>query len=169
MTPHVSTLTSLQNSCQADLLGDNVDVVIWSLIEEHTAVICACLPSLRPLLVQWIPGVFKSLTTKNTFGGSGSYKMSPWRRRQESYSGLGNSRSEMEHVRQDSTANIVSHSEKASHGIVVDEEIAGIDWQKDHIKKETRVVIDHSQVPQEEPWVQIPSSARHKDLPGRAI
>ncbi len=138
------------------------------MIEEHTAVICACLPSLRPLLVQWIPGVFKSLTTKNNTGGSGSYKMSPWKRRQESYSGLGNSNSEMEHIRHDSMAKIVPPTEKASHGIVVDEEIGEMDWQRHHIKKETRVVIDHSQISQEESWVQIPRSASQMDLPGRA-
>jgi hypothetical protein len=137
------------------------------MIEEHTAVICACLPSLRPLLVQWIPGVFKSLTRNNT-GGSGSFKMSPWKRRQESYSGLGNSNSDMSHVRQDSTANIVPMSEKASHGIVIDEEIGEVDWQRHHIKKETRIVINHSQIPQEESWAQYPGSASQMDLPGIA-
>lgn len=151
-------------------LGDNVDVVIWSMIEEHSAVICACLPSLRPLLVQWIPGVFKSLTTKNNTGGSGSYKMSPWKRRNESYSGLGNSKAEMEHYRHDSTSKIVTPTEKASHGvIVVDEEIADSDWQKDHIKKETRVVINSSKIPHEDSWVQIPRSVSQRDLPGMAI
>jgi hypothetical protein len=139
------------------------------MIEEHAAVICACLPSLRPLLVQWIPGVFKSITTKNNTGGSASFKMSPWKRRRESYCGLGNSNSEMSHVRQDSTSNIVSISEKASHGIVIDEEIAETDWQRDHIKKETRVIIDRSQIPQQELWAQVPRTSSQVDLPGRAI
>jgi hypothetical protein len=139
------------------------------MIEEHTAVICACLPSLRPLLVQWIPGIFKSLTTKNNTGGSGTFKMSPWRRRNESYSGLGNSNADMEHCRLDSMAKIMPLTEKASHGVVVDEDIADTDWQRDHIKKETRVEIDHSKIPQEESWVQIPRSASQRDLPGIAM
>jgi hypothetical protein len=139
------------------------------MIEEHSAVICACLPSLRPLLVQWIPGVFKSLTTKNNTAGSSAHRMSPWRRRNEPYSGLRNSNADMERFRQDSTSSIVTPTEKASHGIVVDEEIGDIDWQRDHIKKETTVVIDSSKFPQEETWVQIPRSASQNDLPGRAI
>lgn len=151
-------------------LGDNVDVVLWSMIEEHSAVICACLPSLRPLLVQWIPGVFKSITTKNNTGGSGAHKMSPWKRNNESYSGLGNSNAELEHYRQDSTSKIVTPTEKASHGVfVVDEEIGDTEWQRDHIKKETRVVINSSRIPQEESWMQIPRSASERDLPGTAM
>jgi hypothetical protein len=145
-------------------IGDNVDVVIWSMIEEHSAVICACLPSLRPLLVQWIPGVFKSLTTKNNTAGSGSHKMSPWKRKNESYSGLGNSNADMEHSRQDSAS-----TEKASHGIVVDEEIGDTDWRRNYIKKETRIIIDSSKIPQAESWVRIPTPESDMDLPGRAI
>jgi hypothetical protein len=75
----------------------------------------------------------------------------------------------MSHVRQDSTSNIVSISEKASHGIVIDEEIAETDWQRDHIKKETRVIIDRSQIPQQELWAQVPRTSSQVDLPGRAI
>jgi hypothetical protein len=149
--------------------GDNVDVVIWSMIEEHSAVICACLPSLRPLLVQWIPGVFKSLTTKNNTAGSGSHKMSPWKRKNESYSGLGNSNTDMEQFRQDSPAKIVTPTEKASHGIVVDEEIGDTDWRRNYIKKETRIVIDSSKIPQAESWVRIPTPESDQDLPGRAF
>jgi hypothetical protein len=150
-------------------LGDNVDVVIWSMIEEHSAVICACLPSIRPLLVQWIPGIFKSLTKNNT-GGSGSYKMSPWQRRNESYSGLGNSNAGTERYREDSTSNIVTPTEKASHGVViVDEEIGDSDWQRDHIKKETRVVIDSSKIQQEDSWAQTPRLASQRNLPGIAM
>jgi hypothetical protein len=58
-------------------------------------------------------------------------------------------------------------SEKASHGIVIDEEIGEMDWQRHHIKKETRVVIDHSQIPHEE-WAEYPRSASQMDLPGIA-
>jgi hypothetical protein len=40
------------------LIGDNVDVVIWSVIESFTAVICACLMTLRPLIVKYLPAIF---------------------------------------------------------------------------------------------------------------
>jgi hypothetical protein len=38
--------------------GDNVDVVLWSIIETFTAVICASLMCIRPLLVRILPTVF---------------------------------------------------------------------------------------------------------------
>lgn len=44
--------------------GDNVDVVIWSIIECYTAIICACLASIRPLIAKIIPTLFP--TTKGT-------------------------------------------------------------------------------------------------------
>ena len=37
---------------------DNVDVIIWSVLETFTAVICACLMCLRPLLVRCLPSLF---------------------------------------------------------------------------------------------------------------
>lgn len=57
------------------LSGDNVDVVKWSLIEVYTALICACLPSLRPLLVKCIPSIFQS-TTNSSFPNSKRSKIS---------------------------------------------------------------------------------------------
>ncbi|KAH8594470.1 hypothetical protein B0O99DRAFT_672908 [Bisporella sp. PMI_857] len=41
-----------------DATWSNVDVVIWSIIEVYTAIICACLMVLRPLLTKYIPGLF---------------------------------------------------------------------------------------------------------------
>lgn len=37
-------------SATYDVTWDNVDVVIWSLIEVFCAILCASLPALRPLL-----------------------------------------------------------------------------------------------------------------------
>ncbi|CZR62990.1 uncharacterized protein PAC_12887 [Phialocephala subalpina] len=42
----------------------NVDVVIWSEIETYTAVICACLMCIRPLILKYTPSLFPS--TKNS-------------------------------------------------------------------------------------------------------
>ncbi|KAH8756854.1 hypothetical protein BGZ57DRAFT_772220, partial [Hyaloscypha finlandica] len=43
-----------------DVTWDNTDVVMWSFIELATAEICACLPTIRPLLVHYIPSIFQS-------------------------------------------------------------------------------------------------------------
>lgn len=40
--------------------GDNVNPLIWSIIEVHTALICACLPSLKSIFIKFFPGLFKS-------------------------------------------------------------------------------------------------------------
>jgi hypothetical protein len=114
------------------------------------------------------------MTTKNT-NGSGSYRMGPWRpsiRKNESYSGLGNSNAEMDHTRQDSMAKIIHPMdramEKAPKGSPLsDEENSPVDWQQHH-EKETRVIIDQSKLPpQDMSWVQIPRSGNEKDFPHR--
>lgn len=46
-----------------DSTWDSVELVMWSMIEEYCAVLCACLPTLRPLL-QKIPRLLG--TTKNS-------------------------------------------------------------------------------------------------------
>ena len=40
--------------------GDSVDISIWSILETYTAVICACLITIRPLLAKYMPSIFKS-------------------------------------------------------------------------------------------------------------
>lgn len=44
-------------SSSFDTTWDNVDIVIWSIIEEFCAILCASLPALRPLL-QKVPRLF---------------------------------------------------------------------------------------------------------------
>jgi hypothetical protein len=48
--------------------GDNVDIVIWSIIEVTCAIICGSLPTLRPLL-QKVPGLISSARASEYFGG----------------------------------------------------------------------------------------------------
>lgn len=43
-----------------DATWDNADVEIWSAIEIAVALICACLPALRPLLTRYVPILFGS-------------------------------------------------------------------------------------------------------------
>jgi len=47
-----------------DATWENTDVVIWSIIEIYTAMICASLMAIRPLLVKWFPRFFPASTTK---------------------------------------------------------------------------------------------------------
>jgi hypothetical protein len=62
---------------------DNVDVVIWSVLETFMSVICASLMCLRPLVVKFMPAIFgsrgsenKSRNTQNPSWGNGmSFKM----------------------------------------------------------------------------------------------
>jgi hypothetical protein len=42
---------------------DNVDVIIWSVLETFTAIICASLMCFRPLLVRLLPAIFQSNKT----------------------------------------------------------------------------------------------------------
>ncbi|KAH7311910.1 hypothetical protein BKA65DRAFT_157462 [Rhexocercosporidium sp. MPI-PUGE-AT-0058] len=52
----IKFVTSYGNTI--DETWNYVDVVIWSSIETYTAVICACLMCIRPLITRFVPGVF---------------------------------------------------------------------------------------------------------------
>lgn len=54
-----------------DATWDNVDIVIWSIIEVTCAIICGSLPTLRPLL-QKVPGLLSSARQSEYFGGGGT-------------------------------------------------------------------------------------------------
>lgn len=41
-------------------------MVIWSVLEIYTAMICACLMSIRPLLVRYLPAIFQSTVVSNS-------------------------------------------------------------------------------------------------------
>ncbi|RFU75030.1 integral membrane [Trichoderma arundinaceum] len=44
--------------------------VMWTVIEPNVAVICACLPTLRPLVVKMLPGL-KGKSSANRYGAAG--------------------------------------------------------------------------------------------------
>ncbi|KAH8746684.1 hypothetical protein F5882DRAFT_446278, partial [Hyaloscypha sp. PMI_1271] len=46
-----------------DLTYDNVDVIIWSVLEAFTSIICASLMCFRPLLLKLFPTIFQSNKT----------------------------------------------------------------------------------------------------------
>lgn len=68
---------------------------MWSVVEVHICVICACLPSLRPVLTRFLAltGLSRSSTSSSSGGGGGktpsSYHSRPNPRREASLSILG--------------------------------------------------------------------------------
>lgn len=46
-----------------DPLDDNVGAAAWSAIECNTGIICACLPTLRPLISRFVPHLLSSFST----------------------------------------------------------------------------------------------------------
>jgi hypothetical protein len=53
---------------------DNAPVAAFSVVETNVALICACLPTLRPLLAQWFSGLSNSSAgTAGTPSGGGGY------------------------------------------------------------------------------------------------
>jgi hypothetical protein len=53
--------------------GGNTDVVIWSIVEIYTAMICASLMSIRPLLVKYFPSLFPT-TAAHDYSGTTSWR-----------------------------------------------------------------------------------------------
>ena len=49
-------------------LGNYVNSGIWSALEPNMAVVCACIPSLRPLFTIFTQGVFKQPLVRGTVG-----------------------------------------------------------------------------------------------------
>lgn len=54
------------------LLGNYVNAGIWSAIEPNMAVVCACIPSLRPLITVVSQGVFNHPLVRSTLSSSGA-------------------------------------------------------------------------------------------------
>lgn len=55
----IPQLTSISNS--NDPTYDNASPAVWSAVESNVAIICACLPLLRPLFTEYLPGIFSSV------------------------------------------------------------------------------------------------------------
>src|SRR5215475_4264254 len=36
------------------ILGSHVSCGLWSLVELHVGVVCACMPSMKPLFAKWL-------------------------------------------------------------------------------------------------------------------
>ncbi|RDW85256.1 hypothetical protein BP6252_02846 [Coleophoma cylindrospora] len=55
-----------------DPTWDNVTPAIWSLVEINVAMICACLPAIRVIIVRWIPALGLESTASATRSNSKS-------------------------------------------------------------------------------------------------
>ena len=53
------------------LLGNYINAGIWSALEPNMAVVCACIPSLRPLVTIVTQGVFNHPLVRSTLKSSG--------------------------------------------------------------------------------------------------
>jgi len=51
---------------------DNTEAALWSVIELNTAILCSCLPTLRPLLARFIPGLTTSFPSGKGYQQYGS-------------------------------------------------------------------------------------------------
>ncbi|KAK8856685.1 Satratoxin biosynthesis SC1 cluster protein 4 [Apiospora arundinis] len=63
----------------ADVTWDNVDTMFWSVAEACTGIVCATLPTLRPLAIRYFPTIFKSSSART--GSSGPFGGSNWKPR----------------------------------------------------------------------------------------
>jgi hypothetical protein len=72
-----------------DFPWENVESSLWSVGELTSALTCACLPTMRPLVVRYVPGFASHITRGYACTGSGGGGAISWRR-----SGAGPSRLE---------------------------------------------------------------------------
>ncbi|KAH7303145.1 hypothetical protein B0I35DRAFT_365508, partial [Stachybotrys elegans] len=49
----------VQYSATFDATWDNVDIVVWSAVEQFSAILCASLPALRPLFIAIVPNFIR--------------------------------------------------------------------------------------------------------------
>ncbi|KAB8235711.1 putative integral membrane protein (Pth11) [Aspergillus alliaceus] len=64
-----------------DFTHFKVTLANWCMIEINVGIICACLPTMRPLLARSFPRIFSSIDRSNNYKGSGgSYSLKPRRK-----------------------------------------------------------------------------------------
>jgi hypothetical protein len=64
---------TLRNSVETeDPPWDNIGTAVWSIVELNTAIICSSLPTLRPLLSRFIPGLSSASYSHSDYKRYGS-------------------------------------------------------------------------------------------------
>lgn len=71
-----------------DITWDNVGAATWSSVEVDIAIICACLPTLKPLLKMISP---RLLSTRGSASNQGIPRIDERQPTQQSYEGLDSS------------------------------------------------------------------------------
>ena len=61
------------NTCLTS--DDNLDIAIWSCVEVNVGICCACIPTLKPLIVAISPRLL--LNTRSNTARSNAYGMNP--------------------------------------------------------------------------------------------
>lgn len=71
----VVRMTTFETGTGLDTTYDGGITLLWSIIETNVAIICACLPLLRPLFARLIPASSKSATSSksNSYGLQNRY------------------------------------------------------------------------------------------------
>ncbi|KAJ6097560.1 hypothetical protein N7499_001934 [Penicillium canescens] len=72
-------LTSLKKIADStDPTYDNVAAAAWSAVECNTGIICACLPTLKPLLTRIFPGMMTTFSASRPSYGDTTQRNSTW-------------------------------------------------------------------------------------------
>ncbi|KAJ5041284.1 uncharacterized protein L3040_005832 [Drepanopeziza brunnea f. sp. 'multigermtubi'] len=70
----LKSVANLLNS--EDITWDTTILLIWSTIEAHATIVCACSPTLKPLFTRFLPNFFRSsLSSGRRKGSSGPYAL----------------------------------------------------------------------------------------------
>lgn len=76
-----------QASVSTDLTYDNVAPATWSAVEFNVAIMCACVPAMRPIISVMFPRLLSSTsghTASNPFSGRGTHQSNAYYHRNES-------------------------------------------------------------------------------------
>ncbi|KAJ5099574.1 hypothetical protein N7532_006575 [Penicillium argentinense] len=78
ITSIVRLISLKQISDSTDPTYDNVGAASWSAIECNTGIICACLPTLKPLISKLIPGLISTLSGNRYGTGQSTTRRGTW-------------------------------------------------------------------------------------------
>jgi hypothetical protein len=112
----------------SDPSWENIGAAIWSVVELNTAIICSCLPTLRPLLSKFISGVGLS-SAKNGHSAYEYYGSNSGTRRSNKQSAL-RSISTEELALKNVSASQLRNAPAVDAHVWADSEQANDDWQQ---------------------------------------
>ncbi|KAJ5794710.1 hypothetical protein N7457_001309 [Penicillium paradoxum] len=78
ITSIVRLVSLKQISESSDPTYDNVGAAAWSAVECNTGIICACLPTLKPLFARLFPGMISTFNSSRPTDGDTTQRSSTW-------------------------------------------------------------------------------------------